>query len=136
MINPAATKYALNDDMEPIQEIRIGKTLVDWEGLMDSSYRTSDWTVARYPAYIGDQKISADDNAVVKMRGGNALNLKTATHCTWDSSECWTVRTHPKVDSVDKSTGYITGGQEITISGSGLAGDAVEVLVDGVACSV
>jgi len=136
MINPVATKYALNDDMEPIQSIKIDGTNVDWEGLMDNSYRTPDWTVDDYPAYIGDQKASKDSKVVVKMRGGNAMNLGTSTHCTWDSTECWTLRTHPKIDSISADTGYTTGGQEMTLTGTGLSGTTAEVMVDGVACVV
>jgi hypothetical protein len=120
MINPMATKYALNDDMEPFEDIKVGGTLVDWEGTIDSSYRTPDWRVSKYPVYIGDNKPSKAQNAVVRMRGGYAMNRPTATHCTWDGTECWTVRTHPKIDSVSASTGYTTGGQEITITGQGL----------------
>ena len=49
------------------------------------------------------------------------------------------MRTHPKIDSVSAASGYITGGQELEISGWGLKGNSledIEVMVDGVSCAV
>lgn len=51
-------------------------------------------------------------------------------------SECWTIRTHPRIDSISKSQGYISGGQVLDITGVGLKGTDVQVTIDGVACSV
>ena len=75
----------------------------------------------------------------MRFRVGNAFLRDSSKHCNFAGDECWYVRTHPKIDSVSSSSGYTTGGQELTISGWGLKGislDDVEVLVDGVACTV
>ena len=45
------------------------------------------------------------------------------------------MRTHPVIDSIDKSEGYTTGGSTLIIKGTGFDGTSV-VTVDGVACAV
>jgi hypothetical protein len=70
------------------------------------------------------------------MQNGYAANTGSTSHCNFDGDDCWTVRTHPKIESVSAPSGYTTGGQEFTISGHGLNGTDVSVLVDGVACEV
>ena len=60
-------------------------------------------------------------------------------HCNFAGDDCWYVKTHPKIDTVSATSGYMTGGQEMTITAWGLKGTTladVEVLVDGVACTV
>ena len=70
------------------------------------------------------------------MHNGYAANTGSTSHCNFNGDDCWTVRTHPKIERVSSSSGYTTGGQEFTISGHGLNGTNVSVLVDGVACKV
>jgi hypothetical protein len=124
--------------MEPIQKIAIGGTNVDWEGMIDSSYRTTAYALGRYPVYIGDQKPSKDSDVTVQFRTGHAYPRATSRHCLFDMSECWTVRTHPSITSISKSQGYIAGGQVLSISGAGLkgTGNDVQVSIAGVPCEV
>jgi len=136
MLNPMETKYALNDDMEPVQSIRIGGANVDWEGIIDASTETTHSTVDAYSAYIGDQKTSKDSSVDIKFRTGNVYKRATSKHCLFDMSECWTVRTHPTISSIDKSQGFTSGGQTLQISGTGLKGTDVQVSVAGVDCTV
>ena len=138
MLNPMATRWSINDDMEPLQEIRVGKTLVDWEGLIDSSTRTTQYTVEPYPARIGDQKPSKDSSPRVRFRVGDAFHRARSLHCLFDGSECWTIRTHPSIDEISKSEGFIAGGQRLKIWGQGLKGTGtdIQVTVDGVECEI
>jgi hypothetical protein len=49
------------------------------------------------------------------------------------------VKTHPKIDAINRESGYNTGGQELTITGWGLKGATLadtKVTVDGIACTV
>jgi hypothetical protein len=72
----------------------------------------------------------------VLLYNGYALNTPTSTHCNFAGDDCWSVRTHPKIEGVSASSGFTTGGQEFTISGHGLRGTDVSVLIDGIACDV
>ena len=75
----------------------------------------------------------------MRFRVGNAYVRESAKHCNFAGDDCWFVRTHPKIDSISKTDGYVTGGQAMTINGWGLKGDTlndVTVTVDGVPCTV
>jgi hypothetical protein len=72
----------------------------------------------------------------VLLYNGYALNTKTTEHCNFAGDDCWSIRTHPKIEGVSASSGFTTGGQNFTISGHGLNGTDISVLVDGVACEV
>ena len=67
---------------------------------------------------------------------GDSYLRHSAKHCTWEGDECWHVRTHPVIDAISASEGYLSGGQELRISGFGLNGTDVQVTVDGVQCKV
>jgi hypothetical protein len=75
----------------------------------------------------------------VRFRVGNAFNRESSKHCNFEGTECWHVKTHPKIDSISADAGYTTGGQTLTIKGWGLKGTTlanVDVKVDGVSCKV
>lgn len=76
----------------------------------------------------------------VRFRVGNAYLKESAKHCKFaDQSDCWFIKTHPKIESVSAASGFTTGGQTLSIKGWGLKGNTtadVEVMVDGVACKV
>jgi hypothetical protein len=61
--------------------------------------------------------------------------MNTAKHCNFKGDDCWYVRVHPVIDSLNYSAGSIRGGQELKIKGFGFEGKA-EVFVDGVKCDV
>ena len=75
----------------------------------------------------------------MRFRVGNAHLRETAKHCNFAGDDCWYIKTHPMIQSVSASDGFVTGGQTITIEGWGLKGnsvDDVEVMIDGVPCKV
>ena len=75
----------------------------------------------------------------MRWRVGNAFLMESSKHCNFEGTDCWYVKTHPKIDSISEADGYLTGGQALTINGWGLKGttlDDVEVTVDGVTCKV
>ena len=76
----------------------------------------------------------------VRFRVGNAYLRESAKHCNFAGDDCWYVKTHPKIDTVSATDGYITGGQTITIDGWGLKGATgmvdIDINVDGVPCAV
>lgn len=69
-------------------------------------------------------------------RFGKPTIRKSANHCNWAGTECWTVRIHPRIDSISASSGFLTGGQTLKITGHGLSGTTKTVTVDGIECYV
>lgn len=69
------------------------------------------------------------------FKAGHTLIRPSATHCNFAGDECWNVRVHPVIESIDATTGFTTGGQELVVRGFGLSG-ADEIVVDGQTCTV
>ena len=127
-----------NNDMDPVQFIKFSGTRTDSEGLIDYETGMSSYSVSSLKTLAGDQK-PGNQIPEVRFRVGNAYVRESAKHCNFAGDDCWNVRTHPKIDSISKADGYVTGGQAMTINGWGLKGDTlndVSVTVDGVPCSV
>lgn len=125
-------------DADPVDFIKFGKTRNDFEDLFDSGKRLRSYGVDDLPSRSGDQH-PGNSIPEVRFRVGNAYLRDSSKHCNFAGDDCWYVKTHPKIDSISAASGFITGGQELTIAGWGLKGaslDDVEVLVDGVACVV
>jgi hypothetical protein len=70
------------------------------------------------------------------MYNGYAINAPTSSHCNFAGDDCWSVRTHPKIEGVSASSGFTSGGQDFIISGHGLNGTDVVVYIDDVECEV
>ena len=139
-MNPQASNYnrVMRDDADPVDWIKFGGTRNNFEGLFDSEWRMSGYRVSALPTYSGDQH---PGNSVpeIRFRVGNAYLRESAKHCNFAGDDCWYVKTHPKIDSISKTTGFNTGGQELTITGWGLKGATLadtQVTVDGIACTV
>lgn len=137
-INPkdAHRSQGTPDDAWPFREIRLGATLVDWEETVEQTDRLNNWSTGHFEAYVGDQFPGMPSDPTIKFHGGNALNMPTSRKCNFAGDECWTVKTHPKIENLSGNTGYTTGGQNLRIYGHGLNGTDVSVLVDGVPCQV
>ena len=75
----------------------------------------------------------------LKFRGAGHARNQTATTQTCDimGTDCYEVRVVPTVLAVSVSSGYTSGGQILTITGTSLDGNEnIEVLVDSVPCIV
>ena len=139
-INVMAANYndVMADDADPVDFIKFSGTRNDYEGMFDASKRLNGYRVDTLQAKSGDQH-PGNQVPEVRFRVGNAYLRESAKHCNFAGDDCWYVKTHPKIDSISAATGYKTGGQALTISGWGLKGDSlddVEVIVDGVPCTV
>jgi hypothetical protein len=58
------------------------------------------------------------------------------THCEFDNEACYQVRSVPVIYDVSESTTYITGGQNLTVTGFGFNSENIEATVDGEPCTV
>jgi len=57
-------------------------------------------------------------------------------HCSYDNGTCYEVKTVPVIFDISTTSGYRTGGQNLTLYGNGLQVGTANVLVDGVDCLV
>lgn len=139
-INPLSANdgHVMRDDADPVDFIKFSGTRNDFEGLFDAGTRLSNYRVNNLHSRSGDQH-PGNSIPEVRFRVGNAFLRESSKHCNFAGDDCWYIKTHPKIDNVSAASGYITGGQELTITGWGLKGESladVEVLVDGAPCSV
>ena len=98
----------------------------------------SKWATNRITGLVEDVKPNA--NADLKMRwlSGYAMDADYYMKvCAFDdTTNCYKVKTVPRITTVDKSEGYVDGGSELTITGYGFNGDLSKVVfVDGVECT-
>ena len=120
------------------REVSLGGTQVvsDWYDTTFDDFELPDYNFKSVTFTVSD--LQAPAKAVTPrmlFHAGDTYLRQSAQHCNFAGTECWNVRVHPKIDSIEASQGYITGGQELNISGSGLT-TAAEVTVDGVTCTV
>jgi hypothetical protein len=68
---------------------------------------------------------------------GNAYKDENAsTTCNIDATKCYEAMIMPVIESIDKNSGYTSGGQEVTITGKSLNATNAEVMIADTACTV
>jgi hypothetical protein len=60
----------------------------------------------------------------------------TAKWCDYHNDTCYYAKNVPVIFSADQSTGYYTGGQNLSLTGHGFGSGSITVTVDGVDCPV
>lgn len=74
---------------------------------------------------------------LTRFRGaGDHAPEPSATHCSWDGTDCYTARLLPSIHEISTSTGFTSGGQTLRLTGYGLLDENVSVMVDGVPCEI
>jgi hypothetical protein len=138
VMNPNRCHNALPVDWDPFYYLKIGDTLTDWEGLIDSGVRLTDWQHSPVQTIVGKNKPAKNVQPDVNFSMfGRPVIKSTAEHCNMKGDDCWTIRVHPDILGISATTGYTTGGQELIIKGHGLIGKtSTTVTVDGVTCTV
>lgn len=104
-------------DYFPIQDMRIGSTNCDWNGLMDYRTRLTKNDLGKLPAYVGNPKPSKNSKIETRFMSGYAYKSTRSYHCNYAGDDCWYVRVLPKIETISASSGYSTGGQTLTITG-------------------
>jgi hypothetical protein len=84
---------------------------------------------------VGDQQ---PGNHMPKLvfNTGLQTNEHGSTHCNFAGDDCWTIKTHPKIDQINFDQGMRSGGQMLKITGHGLDGSDIQVVTDDVPCEV
>ena len=125
--------------------MKIGKTLLDID-LIVETYRPNGWYNNPWKGISSPfQPAAKDAEPQLLFKRGYAVPVGSAKKCNFAGTDCWTMRVHPRIDKISAATGYLNGGQELTITGWDLEGTKVEgstvpsdvtVMVAGKACSV
>ena len=99
----------MKDGADPVDFIKFGGTRNDFEDKFDSSKRLRSYSVDDLPSRSGDQH---PGNSVpeIRFRSGNAFLRDSSMHCNFAGDDCWYIKTHPKIDTVSATSGYMTGG--------------------------
>jgi hypothetical protein len=103
----------------PVLALKLDGESTDWKGTVPENYKPAGWQW-RDPltAYVSDnQTPSADVKPRAQFRVGDVMPLSTSKHCNFDGDDCWSMRVHPVIDSLQSSEGYTTGGQDLKIFG-------------------
>lgn len=120
----------------PFRSMSLGSTLVDQAELYIDGTRIQTWGHDVLPGYVGNQYPGLDSTPRILFHNGYLQNLDSSIHCNFAGDDCYSVKTHARIDGISAGSGFVTGGQLLTISGVGLNSTNVQVLVDGVECAV
>ena len=72
-----------------------------------------------------------------RFRVGYALHHEQQmTRCDYYNSSCYKAKAVARIDSIDKTEGYKTGGQLLTVRGYGFISDKIDTKIDGVPCKL
>ena len=86
---------------------------------------------------IGDQPVSKNSEISMLWETGRAVKSKQLVKtCSYDNTDCYEARTVPVIFDISQKKSYLTGGQNLTVTGFGFNNKAIDVKIDGVACTV
>ena len=94
----------------PMEELSIDGNLNNWEETIDGDTRLKSWRDDFLKAFVGDQKPNKDSQPRARFITGDSALRKTSQHCNFAGDDCWTVRTHAKIDSISANQGNTNGG--------------------------
>jgi hypothetical protein len=95
----------------PIQELSLS-------GIKTNFAETIDSETSLYPYHyrdplttiVGNHPPTKDATPSALFRVGESYIMNTAKHCNFDGEECWNVKVHPVIDSINASSGSVLGG--------------------------
>ena len=121
----------------PFINVKVGEANADFEDRVTYETTFKSYSRNRVRATITDQILSDTQSITMMWETGKSLRqpveMKT---CNYDESFCYDTRTVAMIESVSMNTGYITGGQNLTITGNGFDNSTIDITVDGVSCPV
>lgn len=110
--------------------------MVDLNGTVEDGTRLMAWAEDQFTGKVNAMPIG-DAEPSILMQVGYAMPQSTSKHCSFDGTECWTVKNLPSITSISADQGYVSGGQTLVIQGNGFQSSSdINVKVDGVPCQV
>ena len=97
------------DDYSPVQELSIGRSNCDWEGLMDYRNRLSKYTLGKLAAKVTDPRPAKSADVTARFITGHSYKRSTSYHCSFDGTDCFYLRVHPKIESISVHEGSTNG---------------------------
>jgi len=138
--DPASTMGLIEDldtDELPFINAKVGGNLLDFEDTADSESRFSAYSKNRVRGQVGENTISKSQNLTMMWETGKAaVALQEATFCDFDQTSCYQGKSVPVIFNISANTGYVTGGQNITVQGYGFDSGVVTAVIDGQPCTV
>jgi len=139
--DPKSTTSLIEDlasDEMPFINAKIAGSRIDFEDNVSHETYMSHWWENSVRGRVGDQPPSENQPIEMLWETGHAIKHLTRNwHCSYDMSDCYEVRTVPSITSLSEHSGYLTGGQNLTVTGSGFGnGGVITATLDGVACEV
>lgn len=133
--------YVTHGDTTPnsdniMKHLKIDGELLNWEGIIDADTNLATYNIGVLSGVVTDQQPNSQSTPEARFVTGDSFIRNSAQHCTFDGTECWTVRTHAKIEAISADSGYTSGGQQMTITGHGFRSDNIQVTVDGQPCEV
>lgn len=83
-----------------MEELSFDNVLNIWEETIDADTKLDKWRVDNLRAIVGDQKPNRQSVPRARFITGDSEIRKSAQHCNFAGDDCWTVRTHAKIDSI------------------------------------
>lgn len=127
----------LKAEEKPFINTKIAGSLLDFEFEVDADQRIYSHGHNRLAGRVGDQPVAKDQAVNMLWETGNAVKpqsvLKT---CSYDDTDCYEARTVPVIFDISQRKSFLTGGQNLTVTGFGFDSKAIDVKLDGVNCVV
>ena len=129
--------YYIRIDGESTDRTNPANAGTDSEADIDIGPKFSANNISSITTIVNNKKPSKSANPEINFFArGKPHFRETSKHCNWAGNECWTIRIHPKIESISANSGYLEGSQTLMINGYGLLGTTTTVMVDGVECKV
>ncbi len=127
----------MTSDDYHFEYIEIGDKYAQFTDWLSPNSFGSAYTVRLFRATLGNiLPPRADISPDVHFRSGKMYQKKSSRHCTYDQSDCWTLRVHPFITGIDYFQSNTNGGGRIKIRGESLDGTDYSVTIGGIPCIV
>jgi len=84
---------------------------VDFEGFLEEDTKLTPWAKVNVRGRMGAIAPNASADAFIKFRVGYAMHMDNSIlRCSYDNSTCYKAKAVGRIDSIDSSQGYTTGG--------------------------
>jgi hypothetical protein len=126
---------AYKRDSDMFTQLRVDGTSVDLKEYYDEDNKFSGGMhFFKGPVHSEERNSDASVSAFFRGTGYAMIDQKNYNTTLLDGESSYGVKVMPTVSSISSHQGFAEGGQELTITGTSLDGDAVTVTVDGLPC--
>lgn len=129
-------KGLLSDEL-PWINVKINGALLDFDEQADFDISINSWNRNGIQALVGDQPISANQNVTMLWETGQAYNKEhKMKHCDFENKNCYQAKTVPVINTLSSNSGYVSGGQNLTVTGYGFGSGNIVAKVGDLPCAV